>query len=1217
MAVVLRVRAEGARGLAAAGGLLGAADRKPDPYVVFSFGGATRQCAHVDDVAPLLFFQWPSAEAEFPVKSEAEIGATPLVVHVKDKDLVKDRFIGGAAVDLGRLLAAAAAANEDGERVLCRSLMVPLEFADEKHKAKSKQPGEVQLTIVLVDSKAKEAGKQEKRQDTEKTAPAAAKPEESRTNKEQPGSATVASSATEAKKEDALAAPATASYVGSAPEPSQPLEAKTATRRDSQPTVNNTADTSIEQISDLRTQARPNGVPSPGLTTAEASTPNVTISPRPTPPADKGLEAKPPDAVSAQATTSDSLIPIKRLHIELVSARNLTRPTSLGALFDRKPDPFVVLDFAGVTMSSTPLKDVDIKQLVQWSNAALSFDMPTDVSLVRRPKGINPADLIIHVKDENLTKATYMGGAKVSLDEFFQVASNRWITAFGAVDGVERVYPLVFGDEKLKKRKECGEITLRFRFEQDAVTVVDHESASSTTLASLTPNASPNQPFVNDVLPVEPTLKGSSSPDPITSVLPEGPQSIDSQPAEKFSSTLAVPIEKVCTDVQSLSIEVLCARQLKKPIVPSGFIKGALKAVFDRKPDPYVVLTLDGHPSKKTSVVKDADVAFIEWKNAAQVFEFKEKPYPSGLTVHVRDHDTVGTDPFMGGSRIQLQPVWDASVGTTELVKTYPLEFADEQMTKHQACGEITIRFQWVYASEPLPIASLPILKKEGDVQPKELKQDEPPVARMDTKMLRYMCFYNLRLVNNPGVISTSHDLYVEVSCLPLGMTTDSSKQRVMASTSVLTDASKGIVSDGFVEWKDDRLVLPVALPMEHSSGTQEIVVELKDKNAITKDTRIAHTAISLAEFVALIKSQKTSPSEITLSLTSVSSVGGRSKKEALKVSLSAMVSLFPLEFPELLPAQSEAATMTFFALSGDITWNTPLKEGIRFGLVIQIAGTKASKGLLSVFSRPHTEDQIDFYSLSSDQSVVEWCAGFDTLVSSKQLQTARDKETLDIDVQLWCVSDLSSGKNKGSSSAAMVSSYRVSGWEFLSCASSVTGNNAIKSIELPLGQLGGSMAFSYSISFRKAQSEVIRQSKGSTKLTQEKEAPLGSGNLHLLVMYAQDLVPPAGSDEKEGDLDPEVRVSIEPKYVKRKENPVRAMLKTRPLENAGVTPTWNEYLRLEYRLPLSSGSLITSTTPESGTTPETNNDDFSFAVMPAPIVTIGVYDIQIVGEFF
>jgi hypothetical protein len=77
----------------------------------------------------------------------------------------------------------------------------------------------------------------------------------------------------------------------------------------------------------------------------------------------------------------------------------------------------------------------------------------------------------------------------------------------------------------------------------------------------------------------------------------------------------------------------------------------------------------------------------------------------------------------------------------------------------------------------------------------------------------------------------------------------------------------------------------------------------------------------------------------------------------------------------------------------------------------------------------------------------------------------------------------------------------------------------------------------------------------------------------------------------------------------------VRAMLKTRPHENAGATPTWNEYLRLEYRLPETQTStdpvaaLIASTTVTAEKT-----EAQTPANLPAPIVVIGIYDIQIVS---
>ena len=71
-----------------------------------------------------------------------------------------------------------------------------------------------------------------------------------------------------------------------------------------------------------------------------------------------------------------------------------------------------------------------------------------------------------------------------------------------------------------------------------------------------------------------------------------------------------------------------------------------------------------------------------------------------------------------------------------------------------------------------------------------------------------------------------------------------------------------------------------------------------------------------------------------------------------------------------------------------------------------------------------------------------------------------------------------------------------------------------------------------------------------------------------------------------------QVRVEIVPKYYKGKK--IRSKMKTRPLENAGTEPVWNEYMKLDYWPPEGA-------------------DDAS-PVIP-PMVKVSVWDIEMPGE--
>ncbi|GAB9465071.1 hypothetical protein Gpo141_00002491 [Globisporangium polare] len=131
---VLHVHAEGAQNIHASDSRF-SLDAKPDPYVVFVLDDVTHKCDHVNDVEPIKYFTWPNAVKGFEIVQERTLTDSSLIVHVKDSDTIKDRYIGGTAIPLGPLYAAMQ------NNVLCQSKMFTLEFADEKFK-KKKDSGE-------------------------------------------------------------------------------------------------------------------------------------------------------------------------------------------------------------------------------------------------------------------------------------------------------------------------------------------------------------------------------------------------------------------------------------------------------------------------------------------------------------------------------------------------------------------------------------------------------------------------------------------------------------------------------------------------------------------------------------------------------------------------------------------------------------------------------------------------------------------------------------------------------------------------------------------------------------------------------------------------------------------------------------------------------------------------------------------------------------------
>lgn len=1191
----LRVHAEGAQNIHASDSKF-SLDAKPDPYVVFVLDDVTYKCDHVNDVEPIKYFTWPNAVKDFEITQEKTLADSSLVIHVKDSDTIKDRYIGGTTISLGPLYAAMQ------NNVLCQSKMFTLEFADEKLK-KRKNSGEVKLTITLIEEQKPQA-------------PAAPPP------------STSSAQVVELQPPAHVAIPVESSPIEQASAPI--TQVKEAVKADNSAKLEATPDLTTEEKQMAVTRSTPQTTSVPFL--VESAYPIVAekvkrqnssvkgivepIQRQPTKTAlepimsaaaaqgDVKVDATAPASIPAAdaiatKTSAPDLPPavIKTMTVELISARNLVRPVSLGAIFDRKPDPFVVLEFYGITKTSAALKDVDLKKPVEWKQVMLEFELPPDVLTSFSQKGVSPTDLVIHVKDENLMKPTYMGGTKVSVAEFFKSRgiAGEWIGSPAAVNGVERTYQLNYGDEKLSKRKQCGEITVRFLFTLEELPPVNLEAATEAVdTENVNIEASSATSITKDA-PVTEKLVPQATPDDIRLPVPSD----------------AVPVSvQLSSDVKLLSIEALCGRKLLRPSSGAN-PKGLMKSLFDRKPDPYVIFVLNGQ-QKKCPALKDVDVAFFEWRQAVQVFEITEKPYPRELLVHVRDEDTVGKDPYMAGARIPLEKIWEATaqnaIGEAELVKEFPLTFADENLTKQKPCGEITLRFRWIYAESPLPVAEEVPAAVEVKEPLAELSSAKTQQAAVVKSHIGHVVLWNLVLWDKDSLIDSSLDLYIVTTYFPPKVG-QSAKGRVAASTTVLTDATskKGSTSSEVkIEWKEEECVLPMIA--YEGEGENNFMIELKDKNSITKDAQVAELLLPIQSIIA---SDGGLVADATLELQLCSAKKSKSKSAADKssVQLSFKIQFVPLGSPLLGNALSSGIVLTVFLVKGllkfatDVEKQKHIQNSIAFGLNVDYLSNQKKNGFLT-FGKHDVEAQTDKLQPQSDLTI-EWKTCLDVVYSSKQIAAAKDKDSLEVEMQLLQI--------EGSKSPKMIGSVQLNLWAHLNNTSSTS--NQLTTTTIQIGE-SASMDLEFAVAYRSAKVDRPSESKPSAKSGEisafKSAVHVPSGNLHLLVVKAQGLVSPNPSDEKAEDLDPEVRISIEPKYIKRKENPVRSMLKTRPLENTGLNPTWTEYLRLEYRL------LPPPTAPTNVPVGKTIEDNSAYAqsiqMLPPPIIQIGIYDIEVVS---
>lgn len=1155
---LLRVQAEGAQQIAADSSML-SMDKKPDPYVTFVLDKVSHACPHVDDVEPLKYFTWPNAVAEFPLPADATtaLGWTQssLLLHVRDKDLLKDRYIGGVAIPLAPLYAARA------DNVLCQSRFFALEFADEKWKKKSKG-GEVKLTITFVDNRPQPTRLQTppKALNVEQSAPLGIE-NVSRPLETQAANVfnSTAPPSVESMQSMEKQTSGTASSI--VVEPSETAQTETDRRLDESKFLAQNVDSNTNDTVSTVVALLPSDSSSKQSKSSDVQPISSTSVAVEQPPQSELIPAGPPSPKSENASISLRLV--KGIKIELISAIDLIRPTTLGSLFDRKPDPYVTIELYGMSQSSKPLKDVDLKKPVIWSETSLAFTLPRIPPPQPSRKGLAPLDLLVHMKDDNMTKSTYMGGAKVSISEFISARgiSNEWFASSSAVSGTERTYSLSFADEKFTKKRACGEITVRFHFdiEEVASSVVSNE---------------------DDIVSTHPADQSTALPEDKINIDDEVQTLAETANSDVSTASVKVHSKRTSTDIKLLSIEALCGRKLLKPSA------GAIKSLFDRKPDPYVIFTF-GSQSKKCAALKDADVAFFEWKNAAQEFEITEKPYPNELLVHVRDEDIIGKDPYMGGARLSMDEVWNAVAsysddGAADFVQTYPLTFMDEKMSKQHPCGSITLRFRWTYTDVPLPTArNLSIAVATNSVSSKDTRASIPP---MPNAHVGFLSLTNLSINRNKELLDSSLDLYVEFSFIPPDGEKDAAGG-VTIRSSILTDACKCTKTnpEGNIEWKGDQIDVPIIVYA--TDVMPHIRIELCDKNAITKDTKLATKSLCLAAII--LPNNVGDKPQIQADMDMIVP-SKKSKQDTIGLIFDYIFA--PIQAAPISTTMcDDGGVFTFFVTNGEFSFTeNEYKESTSYSAQIQLLGVpKLKQSLLSIGNRDSmmktTFRHLDGYRR------IDWRNCFELKVSSKQLSSIFDKEALELDLQIL------ESDNKIKSQC--IGSINIDVWKLLQNPSENATMLQQKTVEF--GKRG-SMEISFGIAFNLAKKrEQSKEFKSSIHIP--------SGNLHLLVSHALNLVSPDEKEELAVELDPEVRVAIEPKYIRRKDNPVRSMLKTRPLENAGCNPVWNEYLKLEYRLPSTCELQTVATVP-----PKNNAEGLS--MLPSPIVVLGIYDIQVVS---
>ncbi|EQC35778.1 hypothetical protein SDRG_06537 [Saprolegnia diclina VS20] len=156
--------------------------------------------------------------------------------------------------------------------------------------------------------------------------------------------------------------------------------------------------------------------------------------------------------------------------------------------------------------------------------------------------------------------------------------------------------------------------------------------------------------------------------------------------------------------------------------------KTGMAAMVDAKPDPYLIVRIDGK-STVFPVVDDVDAAEFTWGADA----VRDLPWPATATemeIHVKDKDLI-SDHHIGAAKVPLGPIRDAlSAPSAKISRNIDLDFADEKLKTKKFSGQITLTFERI---EPTPAlttaaaaATVPDAKRDTKESAPEAKPAPP-----------------------------------------------------------------------------------------------------------------------------------------------------------------------------------------------------------------------------------------------------------------------------------------------------------------------------------------------------------------------------------------------------------------------------------------------------------------------------------------------------------
>ncbi|KAG9415725.1 hypothetical protein AC1031_000107 [Aphanomyces cochlioides] len=1176
----LRIQALGGGNLAPKTGVDHMMDPDPDPYLILKVGNVTKTFPQVDNVKTKEFEWGADAVHEFDVGGDV----VDVAVHCKDKDILMDHYIGGALV------------NFQMREILPKKSwdqVIELDYAAPEFKSKAKSSrGHIKLRfslLVPVNSPKAETA------NTETTAINPPK-EEIQTPTTEQAKSTESKAADEPPRGDEI--PKKLAHDTLPVEKSQEAQSKSFSQQKENQALTPQSTAPGTQVDPEK--ARDDAKRSPEETRNSRSS---IVTPTTTSPQN-----------CAGLSLPGGKVVKRKLKIQAVGGSNLAPKTGIGHMMDSDPDPYLTIQVGSTIKNFPGLDNVKTKDFLWGSDAIYEFQVSPSAESI---------PVAIHCKDKDLISDHYIGGASIALN----------IADFGASKEIlERKIQLDFEDAALKKKssKSRGELTLSFylveEIEASQANLVlpkadsKRQVAESTTRKAQsgenvveTPQRAANsteetkeiKPIPPIAVPTKRTLKiqavGGSNlapktgiehmmdadPDPYLTVqvgktVKHFPV-LDNVKTKEFTWGLDAvhEFDVVPTDT-SITVAIHCK---DKDLVVDHYIGGA-----------SVVLHIQDFGATNSIV---AQKVHLEYVDAA--LKKKSTTSRGELTLSFYLVDETSVPPLNGVKSLSpRKSLLSARVykGTLTLIahSAKGLPLPPRQSGASDRRSDPYVVFQ--IGSDRISCAEV----KDGHTTPKwpnakqSFKIDTTvhgfvDIAIFDKKDDRFMAGTRLRLVDYLANLTNHIQATVAVKCdcnkemqrtSPVGelqlsllfIPWDSNQVAWKgAAAGVLKVNSVAIINDGGISdkdllveitirrhaasvqgylnfqtsakasssasdskkigWEDETFDVPYALFL-HEKMTKDkcpvVVFALKDKHEIHQDKAIAENSIPLLDLLGL-----SGPKQLTLV----------HPKDSTRVPLEFAVNsaVFPPN-----PGASFASTpgtLRIFVLGAEsltsvLTW-TKVKA--------TVVGKSWGRGNC-------TTEEVD----ATSDGLIIWNSAFEAQVLPIHIKTA-DAYSVSLHVSV--------GTNA-------LSPIELSILELLEKHQNRDFNVDIVHDRVVVCQLRLALAF------------VALEIKEALVSPRTSCVDFGAGTLHLVIYKAENLIP--DKDVPITEIDPEVRVAIKPRYTKQKE--IRSSAKTRPLENAGANPTWNEYLKVEFVPPSDPSTAQVS-----------------------PMLCVSINDIQMPGE--